>query len=226
MHLYTLTLRYWKQDAHKPLLTGWVSLSYLNLLLQKSHAKVGSGQKLQTTPDWHGACLQRVHHFPEKCCHLWNYLEFWCSTGKVEEDIWRETLRFVFRDIFHIFLHCHSSLSPKERSQLLVSLILSTQWLQWSVQWRELIRERIKPVTVAGFTLTAQLVQNLPAVQETRVRSLGWEDPREKQMATHSSILAWKISWTEEPGGLQSMGLQRVGHNWVTNTYLLTEKMD
>ena len=57
-----------------------------------------------------------------------------------------------------------------------------------------------------------QSVKNLPAVQETRVRSLGWEDPLEKEMATHSSILAWKISWTEEPGGLQSMGLQRVGH--------------
>ena len=58
-----------------------------------------------------------------------------------------------------------------------------------------------------------QSVKNLPAVQETRVRSLGWEDPLEKEMATHSSILAWKISWTEEPGGLQSMGLQRVGHD-------------
>ena len=50
----------------------------------------------------------------------------------------------------------------------------------------------------------AQLVKNLPAVQETRVRSLGWEDALEKEMATHSGILAWKISWTEEPGGLQS----------------------
>ena len=55
-------------------------------------------------------------------------------------------------------------------------------------------------------SLVAQLVKNLPAVQETRVRSLGWEDPLEKEMATPSSILAWKISWTEEPGGLQSMG--------------------
>ena len=62
-------------------------------------------------------------------------------------------------------------------------------------------------------SLVAQLVKNLPAVQETRVQSLGWEDPLEKEMATHSSILAWKISWTEEPGGLQSMGSQRVGHN-------------
>ena len=54
---------------------------------------------------------------------------------------------------------------------------------------------------------------SLPAVQETRVRSLGWEDAMEKEVATHSSILAWKISGTEEPGGLQSMGSQRVGHN-------------
>ena len=56
-----------------------------------------------------------------------------------------------------------------------------------------------------------QLVKNLPAVQETRVPFLGWEDPLEKEMATHSSIFAWKISWTEKPGGLQSMELQRVG---------------
>ena len=63
------------------------------------------------------------------------------------------------------------------------------------------------------YFLVAQSVKNLPAVQETQVRSLGWEDPLEKEMATHSSILAWKISWTEEPGGLQSMGSQRVGHD-------------
>ena len=64
-----------------------------------------------------------------------------------------------------------------------------------------------------GASLVAQSVKNLPAVQETQVRSLGWEDPLEKEMATHPSILAWKISWTEEPDGLQSMGSQRVGHN-------------
>ena len=62
-------------------------------------------------------------------------------------------------------------------------------------------------------SLVAQSVKDLPAVQETWVRSLGWEDPLEKEMATHSSILAWKISWTEEPGGLQSMGSQRVRHD-------------
>ena len=59
----------------------------------------------------------------------------------------------------------------------------------------------------------SQKVKNLPAVQETQVQSLGWEDPLEKEMTIHSSILAWRILWTEEPGGLQSMGSQRVRHN-------------
>ena len=63
-----------------------------------------------------------------------------------------------------------------------------------------------------------QMVQNLPAMQETQVRSLGWNDLLEEEMATHSNILAWRVSWTEEPDGLLSMGLQRAGHNWVTNT--------
>ena len=67
--------------------------------------------------------------------------------------------------------------------------------------------------TLHWASLVAQTVKNLPAMQETQVRSLGQEDPLEKGMATHSSILAWIIPWTEEPGGLQSMGSQRVGHN-------------
>ena len=62
-----------------------------------------------------------------------------------------------------------------------------------------------------GASLMAQIVKNLLAMQETQVRSLGREDPMEKGMATYSSILAWRIPWTEEPGRLQSMGLQRVG---------------
>ena len=59
----------------------------------------------------------------------------------------------------------------------------------------------------------AQLVKNSPEMQEMRIQSLGREDPLEKEMATHSSILAWEIPWTEEPGGLQSLGSQRVGHD-------------
>ena len=71
--------------------------------------------------------------------------------------------------------------------------------------------------TFTRISLVAQTVKLLPAVWETRVRSLGWEDPLEKEMATHSSNLAWKIPWTEEPGGLQSMESQRVGHDWETS---------
>ena len=61
--------------------------------------------------------------------------------------------------------------------------------------------------------MVAQTVKHPPAMLETLVQSLGWEDPLVKGMATHSSILAWRIPWTEEPSGLQSMGLQRVGHD-------------
>ena len=68
-------------------------------------------------------------------------------------------------------------------------------------------------VRILWTSLVAQTVKNLSAMQETQVRSLGWEDPLEKGMATHSSILAWGNPWTEEPGGLQSTGSQRVGHD-------------
>ena len=66
-----------------------------------------------------------------------------------------------------------------------------------------------------GTSLVAQRLKCLPAMRETWVQSLGWEDPLEKGMATHSSILAWRIPWREEPGGLQSMGSQRVRHDWA-----------
>ena len=66
---------------------------------------------------------------------------------------------------------------------------------------------------VSGLPWVAQLVKNPPAMQETPVPFLGWEDPLEKEMATHSRVLAWKIPWTEEPGGLESMESQRVGHD-------------
>ena len=68
-------------------------------------------------------------------------------------------------------------------------------------------------VLMKGASLVAQIVKSPPAMRETRVQSLGWEDPLEKEMATHSSTLAWKIPWMEEPGRLQSMASLRVGHN-------------
>ena len=68
-------------------------------------------------------------------------------------------------------------------------------------------------------SLVAQTVKRLSTMQETRVRALDWEDPLGKEMAIHSSTIAWKISWTEEPGRLQSMESQRVGHDWVTSLH-------
>ena len=66
----------------------------------------------------------------------------------------------------------------------------------------------------------AQMVKNQPALQETQILSLGWEDALEKGMGTHSSILAWRILWTEEPRGLQSVGLQTVGLDRATNIFI------
>ena len=69
------------------------------------------------------------------------------------------------------------------------------------------------PLQYSWGSLVAQTLMNLPAMQETWLRSLGWEDTLEEGMATHSSTLAWRIPWTEEPSGLQSMGSQRLGHD-------------
>ena len=68
-------------------------------------------------------------------------------------------------------------------------------------------------------SLVAQMVKNLPAMRETQVWSLGQEDPLQKGMTAHSTILAWRITWTEKSGRLQSMGMQRVGHDWATNIF-------
>ena len=65
---------------------------------------------------------------------------------------------------------------------------------------------------INSYSLVAHMLKNLPTVWETQVQSLSWEDPLEEGIATHSSILAWRVPWTEEPGGLQSMGSQRVRH--------------
>ena len=75
-------------------------------------------------------------------------------------------------------------------------------------------------------SLVTQTGKNLLAMWEVWVRFLGWDDPLEKGKATHSSILAWRVPWTEEPGGLQSMEFHRAGHNWATNTFTLCKCED
>ena len=99
----------------------------------------------------------------------------------------------------------------------------SSPWIQASESWVPWLWH-ISPIHLAppqnAFKepyrqtfLVAQMVKNLPVIQETRIQSLGWEDPLEEGMASHSSSLVWRIPWTEEPGGLQSIESQRTGHN-------------
>ena len=93
------------------------------------------------------------------------------------------------------------------------ALVMVNSWWFLQVGRAGGIPKRMHPA------LVAQMVKNLPTMQETTVQSLGQEDPLEKGMATHFSILAWRMPRTEEPGELQSMGSQRTGHSWVTNIH-------
>ena len=96
--------------------------------------------------------------------------------------------------------------------------ILTTAWVVLLVL--HLIKVKAQVLTSnPGTSLVAQIVKNQLAMQATQVPSLGQEDPPEKEITILSSILAWRIPWTGEPGGLQSMGLRRVRHDWVTNTF-------
>ena len=99
----------------------------------------------------------------------------------------------------------HEELDMAER------IALSLSWKTWGC----------RPLLFLGFP-SGSVVKTLSAMQEMQVQSLGQEDPLEKGLATHSSILAWRIPRAEEPGGLQSMESQRVGHNWMTDTFTLS----
>ena len=110
---------------------------------------------------------------------------------------------------FHgtIFWSPWSCFSPQ------VGLLFTTVYLPLLLTYLE------RPSPYFHVVFVSQMVKNPPAMQETRVRSLGWEDPLEKRTTTHSSILAWRMPWTEEQCGLQSMGSQKVGYDWVTFTF-------
>ena len=117
------------------------------------------------------------------------------------------TSKTYLTSTFHL-----STVSPADSCPCDVSP--SSVWVVWNhIPWFS---------TVSFSRMFWWLRQSLPAVQETWVRSLGQEDPLEEEMETHSSILSWKTLWTEEPGRLQSMGLQRIGHDWVTKTSTAT----
>ena len=118
------------------------------------------------------------------------------------------------------FWICHRKGVIKERNLILLSLYyvssttLDSLYMSWGSQ---LIPNLCLPLRLR---YVSQRLKRLPPMRETWVRSLGWEDPLEKEMATHSSILAWRSPWMEEPGRLQSTGSQRVGHDWATSSHL------
>ena len=111
---------------------------------------------------------------------------------------------------YFCFMRLQESLRDLLKTKQAVSSRRGTQYSRKLIQW--FVPRSGKPFESS---LVAQMVKRLPAMRETWVRSLGWEDLLEKETATHSSTLAWKIPQTEEPCRLQSIGLQRVGHDWA-----------
>ena len=122
----------------------------------------------------------------------------------------------VFRDLDYLQLSTWPCLFLKNQSG---TLVIKSMFQKWTERKEE--GSKRGSLCWPRAPLVAQRLKHLPAMQETWVWSLGWEDPLEKEMATHSSILAWKIPWTEEPGRLYSTGQQRVGHDWVTSLFFL-----
>ena len=132
----------------------------------------------------------------------------------------------------HLFQPQHQpTLLGRHDCQLFPHLISPLGWfflLYLNSQWWGSLRHGSCPSALLPLLFSlglpgGSMIKNLPAKQETWVRSLGREDSLEKGMATHSSILAWRIFWTEEPGGLRSMRSQRVGHDWKTNAVFLDD---
>ena len=133
------------------------------------------------------------------------------QTGKFHYVYWDMTTGLLINTPFYLVLwHMNHGLTLTHLSFTL-SRLVSRNLGRWV--WASTLR-------VYEASLVAQTVEHLPATWETQVQSLGWEDPLEKEMATHFSTLAWNIPWTEKPGRLQSMGSQRVGHDWATSLHL------
>ena len=117
----------------------------------------------------------------------------------------------------------------QKRTNMTIRILHSiVQYYGWfaSLQWGSEVSvfnhpniNCFSPLFLEWASPVTEMVKNPPVMQETGIWSLGWKDPLEKRLATHSSIFAWRIPWTEEPGRLESMGLQKVGHNWATNTF-------
>ena len=134
-------------------------------------------------------------------------------------NFWDYLIKVMPNHILTVPVPVTFPLQPHKRS-----LVRALNWALSKLQPRRtmgcnnsVLSHKVIECSLSGASLVAQLVKNLPAKQETQAQSLDREVPLEKEMATHSSTLAWRIPWTEEPGRLQSTGLQRIGQNCVNN---------
>ena len=196
-------------------MSNWTGLTWISIqweLLQHppptlQMARGGQGRRKEvgvsrTRSQWPPECAQvqdTSPQSPDAVVRRMEALLLWAGGGQTEEPWLRKMLSY-----------CESLLWPPATIVFLSFLGLMKESLKNYNQLREDKR---------GPSLVAQMVKNLPVTRETRIWYLGWEDPLEKGMATHSSILTWRIPGTEEPGGLQSMGLWRVRDDWVPNTF-------
>ena len=158
-----------------------------------------------------------------------NEFQYSCLENPMDRGAWQAIVQMVTKSQTRLkWQHTHFTLHfyiIGKASFLILHESTSASFILSFWRFLSLLRiEESGPWSGLGFglmnvvgSLVAQTVKSLPAMRETQVRSQGQEDPLEKEMATHSSTLAWKIPWTEEPGGVQPMGSQRVRHDWATS---------
>ena len=140
-----------------------------------------------------------------------------CPPGTTEGEFYHHVQCHHYPSLYYVNWLCE--VMPRSLAIGDYTQILPTSCSLKSIMCFTVLQKPALNYCLFQASLVAQMVKNLPAVQDTQAQSLGWEDPLKKGMSTHSGILAWRIPWTQEPGRLQSMGSQRVRHGWVTNTF-------
>ena len=152
-----------------------------------------------------------------------------CSWSKYMDDLWTRWPPSFLLESVHVY-HCGKPPSRPHYLVVLIAILILVKWVtgsQKKIQYYTVISKAICQVTPWTLhrreliIIIGSVVKILPAMQKTQVQSLGQEDSLEEDIATHSSILAWRIPWTEEPGGLQSIGSHKVRHDWSNWAYTI-----
>ena len=147
-------------------------------------------------------------------CRLQDYFQYFLILFPVSSPtFYARNWLFFFFSVKEQIVNVLGFVSQEAKSRILWKYLHYKRENKLYFSWQNLKYTKNREKKIEWASLVAQRLKHLPVMWETWVRSLGWEDPLEKEMATHSSILAWRIPWTEEPGGLQSMGSQRVRHD-------------